>query len=299
MKTQLLILGLIFTSLSSANAATTCSRANLTRCLDSVCAIGVSSNPSARCQYCGTSTAGTPPKNAMKSVSAGASAKYNISDKELKKAPTDPGQRYAWATKACLAKVSGCTADDVTETYDSLIEQSCRAAGVSAQMTQTLESAAKTKSKAACQSSITACLIADTRCMADFRNCEENADFDKFFAACGVENNGCDEHIASIRSDLIADRDNAIKNSGSILNQIVTSYKTAREKKISSIKSGCADNSARDKCVETVCANNMTNGCDAGYESEKSMALQLCKFYEIACATIDQGQTNENARQKF
>lgn len=276
--------------IGTVNAATTCSRANLTRCLDSACAIGVSSNPSARCQYCGTSAAGAAPKNVMKSVSAGTSAKYNISDKDLKKAPTDPGQRYAWATKQCLSKVAGCTADDVSDTYDSLIEQSCHAAGVSAQMTQTLELVAKTKSKSTCQSDITACVIADKRCMADFRNCAENADFDKFFAACGVESTGCDEHIASIRADLIANRDNAIKNAESILNQIVASYKAAREKKISSIKSGCADNSARDKCVETVCANNMTNGCATGYESEKSMAIQLCKFYEIACATIDRGQ---------
>lgn len=274
-------------NIGATDAATTCSRANLTRCLDSVCAIGLSSNPSARCQYCGTSAAGVAPKNAMKSVSAGASAKYNISDKDLKKAPIDPGQRYAWATKQCLTKVAGCTADDVTDTYDSLIEQSCRAAGVSAQLTKTLETVAKTKSKTACQSEITNCVIADKNCMADYRNCAENSDFDKFFAACGVENAGCDEHIASIRADLIADRDNAIKNAETILNQIVASYQSAREKKISSIKSGCSDNSARDKCVATVCTNNMTNGCGAGYESEKSMAIQLCKFYEIACATID------------
>lgn len=273
--------------IGTANAATTCSRANLTRCLDSVCAIGLSSNPSARCQYCGTTGAGTPPKKAMKSVSAGASAKYNISDKDLKKAPTDPGQRYAWATAQCIKKVAGCTADDVTDAYDNLIEQSCRAAGVSAQMSQTLDQTAKTKSKTTCQSGITACLIADTRCTADFRACAENADFDKFFAACGVENTGCDEHIASIRADLIADRDNAIKNADSILKQIIASYQSARDKKISSIKSGCANNSARDECVATVCKNNMNNGCGTGFESEKTMALQLCKFYEIACATID------------
>ena len=287
MKTQILLLGLIIGTLSSAHAATSCSRANLTRCLDSVCAIGVSSNPSARCQYCGTSGAGTPPKNAMKSVSAGASAKYNISDKELKKAPTDPGQRYAWATKQCLTKVAGCTVDDVTDTYDSLIEQSCRAAGVSAQLSKTLETVAKTKSKSSCKSDITNCVIAEKNCMADFRNCSENADFDRVFAACGVTNNGCDDYISSIRSDLIADRDNAIKNSESILTKIVESYKMARDKKLSSIKSGCADNTVRDECVATVCANNMNNGCATGFESEKSMAIQLCKFYEIACATID------------
>ena len=60
-----------------------CSVANLTRCLDSACAINIGANPAARCQYCGDSSAGTPTQStAMKSISAGASAKYNISDKE-------------------------------------------------------------------------------------------------------------------------------------------------------------------------------------------------------------------------
>ncbi len=287
MKTKILFLGLLFTCLSSAHAATTCSRANLTRCLDSACAIGVSSNPSARCQYCGTSSAGTPPKNAMRSVSAGTSAKYNISDKELKSAPTDPGQRYAWATKQCIAKVAGCTADDVTDTYDTLIEQSCKAAGVSAQLSQTLDQVAKKKSKTACQSEITNCVIGDKNCMADYRNCTADADFDRIFSACGVETGDCDDYMSEIRNDLIANRDNAVRNAESLLNQIVASYQNAREKKLSSIKSDCADGTAYDACVATVCANNMTNGCAAGYESEKSMAIQLCKFYEIACATID------------
>ena len=123
-----------------ADGATACSRANLTRCLDSACAINMSSNPSARCQYCGTATAGKPSsKKEMRSVSVGASAKYNISEKELKKAPSDPGERYSWATKLCLQKVSGCNAEDVSDTYDPLIEQSCKAAGVSAQFDQALE----------------------------------------------------------------------------------------------------------------------------------------------------------------
>ena len=273
---------------TSAHAASRCSRANLTRCLDSACAINISSNPSARCQYCGTTSAGLPPsKPAMRSVSAGASAKYNISDKELKKAPSDPSERYTWAIKQCLSKVSGCTPDDVTDTYDSLIEQSCKAAGVSAQLSKTLDQMAKKRTKSSCQGDIRACVIADNRCSADFRNCKENADFDKFFSACGVEATGCDEYISGIRSDLIAARDEAIDNADTLLAQIIASYQSAREKKLSSIKSGCADNSVRDKCIATVCANNMAHNCEAGYESETSMATQLCKFYEIACATID------------
>lgn len=269
------------------HAADSCSRANLTRCLDSVCAINVSSNPSARCQYCGTSGAGTPPRNAMRSVSVGTSAKYNISDKELKSAPSDPGQRYAWAAKQCIKKVSGCTADDVSETYDSLIEQSCRAAGVSAELNKTLESVAKTKSLSACSASVRSCLISEKYCMADFRNCESDADFDKFFSSCGVDATGCDDYLAQIRTDLITDRDNAIKNADAILAKIVDAYTAARDKKISTIKTGCADNEQRDACVERVCTTNMRNGCGVGNESNKSMAIQLCKYYEIACSTID------------
>ena len=287
MKTPLLILGLVVTYVSSAGAATTCSRANLTRCLDSVCAIGVSSNPSARCQYCGTSGAGTPPKKAMKSVGTGASARYNISDKDLKKAPTDPGKRYIWATEQCTKKVAGCTADDVTDIYDSLIEQSCKAAGISAQMDRALDTVNQTKTKSTCQSEITNCVILDKNCTSDYSKCKETADFDRVFAACGVQSAGCDEHISTIRDELFASRTEILDAGDSILEQIVESYKTARENKLATIQSGCTDNAARDACVSTVCANNMNNGCGVGYESEKSMALQLCKFYEIACATID------------
>lgn len=287
MKTHILILGLVIMTMSSARAATTCSRANLTRCLDSACAIGISSNASARCQYCGTTAAGTPPKNAMKTVSVGSPSKYNISDKELAKAPNDPGQRYAWATAQCIKRVAGCTTDNVNETYDSLIEQSCRAAGISIKMAQTIETADKKKSKTACQSEITKCVISDKNCTANYRNCSDNSSFSKIFSTCAVSVTGCDEYLSAIRTDLASARDTAIKGANTILAQIVATYKSARDKKLNSVKSGCKDNSARESCIATVCANNMPNHCAAGHESEKSMATQLCKFYDIACATID------------
>ena len=289
MKPKIIILLLPLIMIGThVHAASSCSRGNLTKCLDSACAINISSNPSARCQYCGTSDAGTPDtKRGMRNISVGSSTKYNISDKELKKAPTDPGERYAWATTQCLAKVTGCTPDDVSETYDELIEQSCRAAGVSAKLANTLADIAKTKTKTTCKTEIESCLISDKYCLADFRNCTENADFDKFFSTCSVNATGCDEHIASIRSELISDRDTIIANAESVLQKIVKSYADARAKKIAQIKSGCSDNTARDECVETVCSRNMNNKCATGFEFEKSIAIQLCKFYEIACATID------------
>jgi hypothetical protein len=137
-----------------------CSVANLTRCLDSVCAINIGANPAARCQYCGSASAGDPTKSsAMKSVSAGSATKYIISDKELKNAPTDPGQRYMWATQKCLEKVSGCTTDDVSDIYDELISKSCQAAGITDSMASLAKKANTAKTQTSCSNDITNCII--------------------------------------------------------------------------------------------------------------------------------------------
>lgn len=269
------------------HAAATCSRANLTRCLDSACAINISSNPAARCQYCGTASSGEPTAgNAMRSVSVGASAKYSFTDKELKKAPTDPGARYAWATAECIKKVTACTPDDVTDTYDKLIEQSCKAAGITAQMETLRAAAAKTKSKASCKTDVMACVIDSKHCMADYSACADDADFDKFFAACSVEASGCDDHIGDIRTDLIAARDTAITNAEAIVDTIVTAYQEQRAKQLAAVKAKCTDNKGREACIESVCARSMANQCGAGFASERSMATQLCKFYDLACDTL-------------
>lgn len=288
MKTHKIILIMCgFLVIPHANGATGCSRANLTRCLDSACAINVSSNPAARCQYCGTASAGTPPTaSGMRSVSAGTSAKYNLTDKELKSAPADPGDRYAWATAKCVAKVTGCTVDDVTDAYDSLIEQSCKAAGISAQMATLQADARKKKTKSSCNTSIRACMVASDKCGSDWRACEKDADFDKFFSTCGVASTGCDSYLASIRTDMAGARDSAIASAASAVSGLVASYKSARDAKLASATASCKDNASRDACIESVCANNMRNHCEAGFESEHAMAVQLCKFYELACAVL-------------
>ena len=269
-------------------SAATCSVANLTRCLDSVCAINVSSNPAARCQYCGTSSAGTPPtKTGMRSLSLGASARYTLSEDELEDAPTDPGQRYAWATAQCIKKIDGCTPDDVSDAYDELIEQSCRAAGVSAQLATTLSERAQTVSQSTCMTNIRACLVAANRCGPDYSACETDSDFDRFFAACSVEAAGCDDYVSDIRTDLIAARDSAIESADTMLATIVKNYQTARAQKLTSAQDGCKNDSARNACIETVCEHNMPNKCGDGYESERASATQLCEFYDIACDLLD------------
>ncbi|MBD5391678.1 hypothetical protein HDR66_02635 [bacterium] len=268
-------------------AAASCSKASLTRCLDSVCAINSAANPAARCQYCGTSSAGEPPaKSAMKSVSAGASSKNTLTDKELKSAPSDPGERYTWATTQCLKKVANCTPDDVSATYDSLIEQSCRAAGVSAQMATLRAAANKKKTKTSCQTDITTCLTAAKYCNADYSGCSSEADFDKFFAACSVEATGCDEYVSTLRTELFASRNDSIKGTDEAIDAIVLAYQDARKSKLAKARADCTDNAGRDACVTSVCERSMPNKCATGSQWEKSAAIQLCKFYDVACATL-------------
>ncbi len=264
-----------------------CSVANLTRCLDSVCAVNIGANPAARCQYCGSASAGEPTKStAMKSISAGASAKYTISDKELKKAPSDPGERYVWGTKLCLEKVSGCTPDDVEENYDKLIEQSCTAAGIAADFSVLAKKANEKKTQSTCSAEIEACVIDSKRCLADYRNCESDADFDKYFSECGVLSTGCEEFLANIRTDLSSSRKTIFANAKKLLQNIVASYKSAREQKLSEAQKSCKNNSAKTDCIERVCKSNMKNKCAIGSEHEKTVAEQLCKFYDIACERL-------------
>ena len=285
-KYTLFLFGAIMLMPVTGGAASSCSRANLTRCLDSVCAINVSSNPAARCQYCGTASAGEPPVAGMRSVSIGASAKYNISDKDLKKAPKEPSERYSWAAEQCLKKVAGCTTDDVADVYDALIEQSCKAAGIAAEMKSLAADAAVARTASSCSADINACLMMDNRCGADFSNCKSDADFNKHFASCGVDATGCDEFMSDIRDDLIAARDTMIKNADAAVERIVAAYKNARENLLAGVKAQCADGAARDACVETVCATNMVNKCAVGFESERALATQMCKFYDVACDTL-------------
>ena len=282
-----------------------CSVANLTRCLDSACAINIGANPAARCQYCGTNAAGEPTKSAaMRSVSAGTNSRYSISDKELKKAPADAGERYVWATELCLQKVSGCTTDDVTDNYDTLIEQSCKAAGISAEMDNLVKKANTTKTQTSCTTEISACVVDVKRCTAGYKNCESDTDFDKYFSECSIAATGCDSFLKSIRSNLIASRNTAFKNAKTLLQNIVATYQSMREQKLTTTRKDCADNSAKERCIANVCSNNMRYKCgldasvlctgnekynckrleDINYET--SVAEQLCKFYDIACERL-------------
>ena len=287
--TIIFIFGLI--AFPNALLGATCSKMNLTRCLDSVCAININSNPAARCQYCGTANAGTPPTSkAMQSLSLGQSARYTLTEKELEDAPTDPGQRYVWATKQCIEKVSGCTTDDVSETYDDLIEQSCKAAGVTAQMNATITAVnTQNTTESGCYNTIRACLTDEKKCGSDYSACAEEASFNNFFSSCSVEATGCSDYIAQIRTDLSSERTDAVNNAENLVTSIVEGYQKAREQKLYSVQEACKDNKAMNDCVETICQRSMPDKCAPGsssYKLEKEAAEQFCKFYAVACELL-------------
>ena len=113
--------------------------------------------------------------------------KYNISDKELKSAPTDAGERYVWATRKCIEKLPDCTTDDVSDMYDTLIEQSCKAAGINAKMAELQQKLTKTQSSGTCTNTITSCVTGEGKCRSDFSACSNDADFSRIFAECSVD----------------------------------------------------------------------------------------------------------------
>ncbi|MCL1892402.1 MAG: hypothetical protein FWF97_03915 [Alphaproteobacteria bacterium] len=271
----------------AAGAAATCSKQSLNACIDSSCAINIGANPAARCQLCGTATAGDAPTGTgMQQLALGASSKNTLSERELRAAPRDPADRYAWTVAQCIKKIGGaCTLDDV-EDYDKLIEQSCRAAGLDMQFASAQKKATTQKTRSACESEISLCIRGDKRCGSGFTACKEDADFDKFFAACAVEATGCDQFTKDIRTASISARDNSIKNASGLLASIVAGYRTAREDRLNAAKEGCKSNASRDACVQMVCAENMRNKCASGFESEVSMANLLCKFHETACGRL-------------
>ena len=278
------VIGLLF---APAFAFGACSTNNLTRCLDSACAINIGANAAARCQYCGSSAAGTPTTaGVMKNITAGSAAKYTLSDKELKKAPTNPGERYIWAAEQCLKKIGGCTAEDVSDTYDSLIEQSCKAAGISADMANLTKKAKQTKNSKSCSADINKCVLNEKHCGNNYTNCESDADFDKYFSQCALASQGCDEFLSEIRPDLSNTRKGIFANAAKQLQGLVQWYQTKRANSLAQKTNNCKNGSAKQTCINAACASYMPNKCATGYENERSMAEQLCGFYDTACERL-------------
>lgn len=286
MKTiNLIFIGILgWLSVFVAKAATpTCSKANLTRCLDSACAINIGMNPSARCQYCGTSSAGTPStQKGLTNVTAGQSTKYALSAQELKIAPSDPGKRYIWATTECIKKLPDCTPDDVSNTYDKLIEQSCRAAGVSVNIAGAMASINSAPSGTKCNETLSICI--NKKCGASFDLCQQDSDFDKFISECAVNATGCDEYIAEFRAQTATERKKTYESAENDLQDTIKKIQSDRASALAAARAECTDDAKYKSCVTNICESHMANKCTG--KTEKSMAELLCKYYKTACAAL-------------
>lgn len=264
-------------------AAQKCSQTNLVRCLDSGCAINIGMNPGARCQYCGTDSAGTPPKQkGLSNVTIGQSTKYSLTDKELNVAPSDPGKRYMWVTTECIKKVANCTAEDVSKAYDKLIEQSCKAAGVTMQTTRAMASLTQKPTKTNCTNQITTCVT--KKCGEYFDNCADDSVFTNSFAECATDATGCDDYIKQLRETIANDRTKAATNRENALTELVAHYQSSRNDRLNNAISGCQNDNNKKECVDTLCENNMAGQCKEN--TEKQMAELVCGFYDRACNVL-------------
>jgi hypothetical protein len=273
--------------------AATCKVSDLQKCLDSVCALNIDLDAGDRCYSCGTSAAKRPEVKkyalgdnpVMQSLSVGKSSKNTLSDKELKNAPTDPGEKYQWATDQCINKIPNCTAEDVTNIYDKFIQQSCKVAMGDAAYAAALKTASIKKTSETCNSEFNICLLNDSKCGSDMLKCEEDSEFNRNFSACITEVSGCDDFASNMRDQMIASRNSMVEKKESRLSDLVKLHQMERENKFNSAKRLC-DAGGMDGCILEMCGN-MPNGLDEDGQcsdpDERMQSQSLCKFVSIAC----------------
>jgi hypothetical protein len=276
---------------ASAFAAAKCKQSDLLACLDSVCSEDM--EPTSRCYLCGTSAAKKPKaadyalgdSPVMQSLSVGKSSKNTISDKELKSAPKDPGERYQWATKECAKKIKDCEPEDVSDNYDKLIDQACKVALNDTEYEASLKKAAVKKTAEQCASDLNACLLASNKCDGNMLKCETDEEFNRNFSACMVLATGCDEFTTTLRDRMKKSRDEMVAKKDGNLDDLVSLKKMERERDMKTAKNLCSG-AGKEMCVAEVCGN-FPNGLDANGlcadPEEKILAANLCKFVDIAC----------------
>jgi hypothetical protein len=138
-------------------------------------------------------------------------------------------------------------------------------------------------------------MIESGRCGSDYRACEDDTKFSQFFSTCSTLSDGCEDNLSTIRDEILANRDAAVRGADTRLAQIIASYQNTRENKTAQIKSNCQIQYEFDKCVQTKCNTIMPNRCESPSDktkpnygkTERSAAEQLCKYYTLACDALD------------
>jgi hypothetical protein len=274
-------------------AAAKCKVQDLQKCLDSVCAVGIDLEPGERCYSCGTSAAKRPEKQKyalgdtpeMQALSIGKSSKNTISDKDLKKAPKDPGERYVWARAECVKKLKDCSLDDAAENYDNLIDQSCKIAMGDAEYAATQKEKSVKKTQEQCTAELSGCLLSAAKCGANMLQCEDDADFNRNFSACAADASGCGDFMTAMRDRGKRQRDDMVAKKNSRLDDLAKLRQLERQEKFARADKLC-NSGGKDACMLEMCGN-MPVGLDenglCGDANEKIWAASLCKFVDIAC----------------
>ena len=273
-----------------------CRVQDLLQCLDSVCAPNIGTSPGARCYTCGTAAAPRPatPDHGMgeamgmQALALGTSSRNAVPERELRSAPTDPGERYQWATRQCIQRVSTCSAYDVEEHYDPLIQQSCRIAMGDAEFLAQMERARERRTEEECTSEFNLCLLDSGRCGGDMLACETGEDFNRNFSACMVEVTGCDDFSTTLRTAMLAARDRMIATRDSRLEDLVALRRMERENRREMADRMCLPGGMAG-CVAEMCGNLPTGLDDGGYctdQNERMWSTNLCRFLETACARL-------------
>ncbi len=261
-----------------------CNSLNLTRCLDSAC-VQNSGDTGDRCRLCGTDLASGAKNNApaMKSLSIGSSSKIILSDDDLATAPATAGSRYSWATEKCIKKVDGCTADDVTKNYDSLIEQSCKSVITEKSYSKALSAQNVTKSVDSCNIDIAGCLTADLRCGSDWSRCSDESVYSILFSECSIST-GCSDLVQGSKPTIDALRVSGLNARKVSVENITKKYSALRESKIKDANDACSGN-GKQICITNIC-KSMANNCEEDFEDEKKLAEYFCKYVDTACEKL-------------
>ncbi|MDR2269230.1 MAG: hypothetical protein LBD94_03545 [Rickettsiales bacterium] len=285
----------VFVALALASFARSfaakCKVSDLQACLDSACYDSLDGG--SRCYMCGTSAAKKPAKEKyalgdapqMQTLSVGKSSKNTISDKDLKKAPEDPGERYQWATSECIKKLKDCTTDDATENYDKLIDASCKIALGESDYAATMKKASEKKTSDQCSGELSVCLLDVSKCGVNMLNCEEDSEFNRNFSICMSDASGCGDFATVLRDKMRKTRDDMVAKKESRLSDLVALRQMERKEKFESANRLCTDG-GKDGCILEMCGNFPMGLDENGLCSdpeEKIWAASLCKFVDIAC----------------
>ena len=175
-----------------------------------------------------------------------------------------------------------CTPDDVSNTYDKLIEQSCRAAGVSVNIAGAMAAINSAPSGTKCNETLSICI--NKKCGASFDLCQQDSDFDKFISECAVDATGCDEYIAEFRAQTTNERKKTYESAENDLQDTIKKIQSDRASALAAARAECTDDAKYKSCVANMCESHMANKCTG--ETEKSMAELLCKYYKTACTAL-------------